>query len=160
MSEKESTRSFPHDKKSLMKDSSYFYYPEIINFKDMDIKMQSSEEDEQQFQSYFDTLTMPHKNKIPADGTSEIKYTFDENKYLQEITSYINKTYSQHYSQGKYQATDTIIDAGWGEGFCLGNIIKYCKRYGKKDGNNKADLLKIIHYAIIQLYIHDTANKE
>lgn len=84
------------------------------------------------------------------------KHSFNERMYLAEILKYIDQTYVQHYATGKYQATDTIIDAGWGEGFCLGNIIKYCKRYGKKEGNNKADLLKIIHYAIIQLYIHDT----
>jgi hypothetical protein len=33
----------------------------------------------------------------------------------------------------------------------MGNIIKYAKRYGKKNGKNKEDLLKIIHYAVILL---------
>ena len=49
----------------------------------------------------------------------------------------------------KIQSTEFIFDAGHGEGFCLGNIIKYAQRYGKKDGRNEQDLLKILHYGII-----------
>lgn len=87
-------------------------------------------------------------------------YKFNEDKYLNEITQYVISTYNQHYAQSKYQATDTILDAGYGEGFCMGNIQKYWKRYGKKEGRNRKDLLKIIHYAIIQLYIHDQLEGE
>lgn len=87
-----------------------------------------------------------------------IDYKYNEQNALREVKDYIDSTYTQHYS-GKYQATDMIIDAGHGTGFCIGNIMKYAKRYGKKDGLNKKDLLKIIHYAIIQLHVHDS-NKE
>lgn len=80
-----------------------------------------------------------------------IDYKFKEDEVLLELKHYINKTYSQHYSTDKIQATEFIIDSGHGEGFCMGNIIKYAKRYGKKAGKNDADLLKIIHYAIILL---------
>ena len=88
-----------------------------------------------------------------------INYKYDENKFLVDIQKYIDSTYTEHYS-GKYQATDMIIDAGHGTGFCVGNIMKYAKRYGKKNGYNKKDIMKIIHYAIIQLYIHDTTIEE
>ena len=64
---------------------------------------------------------------------------------------YIDNTYDQHYSTDKIQATEFIIDSGHGEGFCIGNIIKYAKRYGKKAGRNELDPLKIIHYSIILL---------
>ena len=87
-------------------------------------------------------------------------YKFNEDIYLNEITQYVISTYNQHYAQSKYQATDIILDAGYGEGFCMGNIQKYWKRYGKKEGRNRKDLLKIIHYAIIQLYIHDQLEGE
>jgi len=87
-----------------------------------------------------------------------INYKFDENTYIQEIEDYVNSTYSQHYASDKYQATDVIIDAGHGEGFCIGNIMKYAKRYGNKEGKNRKDLLKILHYAIIMLHVHDTEN--
>jgi hypothetical protein len=36
--------------------------------------------------------------------------------------------------------------------------MKYAKRYGNKEGKNRKDLLKILHYAIIMLYVHDTEN--
>jgi hypothetical protein len=74
---------------------------------------------------------------------------------LKELKSYIDTTYNQHYSRDKFQATEFIIDGGHGEGFCIGNVLKYAQRYGKKDGRNRKDLLKIIHYAIIMLHVHD-----
>ena len=77
------------------------------------------------------------------------EYKFNEDEVLKFVKNYIDKTYEAHYAQGKIQATEVIFDAEHGEGFCLGNIIKYAQRYGKKDGLNETDLLKIIHYAII-----------
>jgi len=81
-------------------------------------------------------------------------YKFNEDKILQEVKTYIDCTYDQHYANGKYQATDMIIDTGHGQGFCVGNIMKYAMRYGKKD-NKQAELYKIIHYAIIALYLEE-----
>ena len=77
---------------------------------------------------------------------------FNEHAILEEVDNYIADTYGLHYGKGKYQATDMIIDAGHGEGFCIGNIMKYAMRCGKKDEKEK-ELLKIIHYAIIAIYI-------
>ena len=82
-----------------------------------------------------------------------IQYKFREDKALEELKEYIDTTYTAHYSTDKYQATDMIIDAGHGEGFCVGNIMKYAKRYGRKDGKNRDDLMKILHYGIIMLYV-------
>jgi hypothetical protein len=79
------------------------------------------------------------------------KYKFREDEILHKINNYILQTYGAHYSMNKIQSTEFIVDAGHGEGFCIGNIIKYAQRYGKKNGKNDADLLKIIHYAIILL---------
>ena len=95
-----------------------------------------------------------------------IQYKFREDKALEELKEYIDTTYTAHYSTDKYQATDMIIDAGHGDGFCMGNIIKYAMRYGKKpdpvtgDYKNQGDLLKIIHYAIIaiHLWVEDKTN--
>ena len=88
-------------------------------------------------------------------GTKTMKYVFDEEKYLKEIKDAIDETYESHYAQNQVQSTEFIADAGHGEGFCIGNIIKYAQRYGKKRGYNRADLTKIIHYAIIMLHLHD-----
>ena len=86
-------------------------------------------------------------------------YKFDEDKTLKEIKKYIDSTYDAHYSKSKFQATEFILDSGHGEGFCIGNILKYAQRYGKKNGKDKKDLLKVIHYAIISLYINNMENR-
>ena len=85
----------------------------------------------------------------------QINYKYDEDKALTELKTYIDNTYNEHYSKNKFQATEFIIDGGHGEGFCIGNILKYAQRYGKKGGKNRDDLLKVIHYGIIALYVND-----
>ena len=97
---------------------------------------------------------MDIESKVYNPNPNSPKYIFNEGNLLKEIEQYINSTYSGHYA-GNYQATDIIIDAGHGIGFTLGNVIKYAKRYGKKEGFNRKDLLKMIHYAILSLYVHD-----
>ena len=86
-------------------------------------------------------------------------YKFNENKSIEELREYIDGTYSGHYATDKYQATDIIIDTGFGEGFCMGNVIKYAKRYGRKNGKNRDDIMKILHYGIIMLHINDTESE-
>ena len=83
-----------------------------------------------------------------------IDYKFNEDKFLEDVKAYIDETYTSHYAKSEKQATENIVDHGHGTGFCMGNILKYAQRYGKKDGYNKKDLLKIVHYAIIQMSIH------
>jgi len=85
----------------------------------------------------------------------EIDYRYNEDEAIMQLQEYVDSTYNQHYSKNKYQATEFIIDAGHGEGFCVGNIMKYAQRYGKKDGYNRKDIMKILHYAIILLHVHD-----
>ena len=84
-----------------------------------------------------------------------MEYKFDENLNLHLLKQYVENTYKEHYAHSKYQATDMIIDAGHGEGFCIGNIMKYAMRYGKKNGKSEKDLLKIMHYALIALYLNN-----
>lgn len=86
---------------------------------------------------------------------TKINYKYSEDKILDELKEYINGTYNAHYSHNKFQATEFIMDSGHGEGFCIGNILKYSQRYGKKDGKNRKDLLKVIHYGIMALHNHD-----
>ena len=85
----------------------------------------------------------------------KVDYKYNEDKTLVELLHYIDSTYDEHYSKNKFQATEFIIDSGHGEGFCIGNIIKYAQRYGKKGGFNRNDLTKVVHYVIIMLYLHD-----
>ena len=87
-------------------------------------------------------------------------YKYNEGALIKELQTYIDATYGEHYSQNQYQATEFIIDGGHSEGFCIGNILKYAQRYGKKDGYNRKDLMKVLHYAIIALYVHDYEEKD
>ena len=84
-----------------------------------------------------------------------IDYKYNESILMTELSDYVDSTYGQHYSQDKVQTTEFVIDAGHGEGFCLGNVIKYTQRYGKKDGKNRNDLLKVLDYGLIALHVHD-----
>lgn len=101
------------------------------------------------------TVTITPYGSLPSStNPTAPAYKFEEDAILSELRSYIDSTYNQHYSRNKFQATEFIIDGGHGTGFCIGNIMKYAQRYGKKNGKNKDDLLKILHYAIIMMYVH------
>lgn len=92
----------------------------------------------------------------------EVTYKYNEGNILKEISQYIDATYDQHYSRNNFQATEFIIDGGHGTGFCIGNVLKYAQRYGHKGSPQewRKDLMKVIHYTIIQLHIHDLESKE
>lgn len=91
-----------------------------------------------------------------------IEYKFNEGALIDEFKNYVDATYSQHYAKDKFQATEFIIDGGHGEGFCLGNVMKYAQRYGKKGSREDArkDLMKVLHYALIGLYVHDQVGEQ
>ena len=116
-----------------------------------------------------DTLTMSTEPMITIDDLTFgdttlniIDYKFGENKYLQELREYIDSTYQGHYATNKFQSTEVIIARGHGTGFCMGNVDKYANRYGKKGTREDArkDLLKVIHYALLQLHVHDSEEEE
>ena len=89
-----------------------------------------------------------------------MKYEFKEDEVIASLKKYIDSTYEKHYGSGKFQATEVIFDADHGEGFCIGNILKYAQRYGKKNGRDKNDLMKVLHYGIIALHVHNLNNEE
>ena len=91
-----------------------------------------------------------------------IDYKFNEKNLIEEFQQYVDSTYDGHYSKDKFQATEFIIDGGHGTGFCIGNVLKYAQRYGKKGKNADArkDLMKVLHYALIQLFVHDKENED
>ena len=95
--------------------------------------------------------------KVRKEEPLSIDYKFNEGALIEEFQKYIDSTYDSHYSKDKFQATEFIIDGGHGTGFCMGNVMKYAQRYGKKGSKADArkDLLKVLHYALIQLYVHD-----
>jgi len=50
-----------------------------------------------------------------------------------------------HYNSGRFEVIDVIVDAGYGEGFCLGNVLKYILRAKHKE-NEIEDLKKARWY--------------
>ena len=84
-----------------------------------------------------------------------MKYREDE--ILKEVEEYIEGTYSQHYSttEDGFQVQDMLRQLDIDKDFCQANAIKYLCRYGKKDGKNRKDLLKAIHYVVLLMSSED-----
>lgn len=82
---------------------------------------------------------------------------YGEDKIINEIDNYIKSTYDQHYSVDKngFQVQDMLRHLGIDKNFCQANAIKYLARYGKKNGKNRKDLLKAIHYIILLMSSED-----
>ena len=78
-----------------------------------------------------------------------MKYRYNEGEILKELTEYINKTYGEHYATEGFQIQDVFNHLQIAEPFCRANAIKYLYRFGDKEGKNKKDLLKALHYTIL-----------
>ena len=91
-----------------------------------------------------------------TDKTNHL-WKYNEDKILKEIQDYVTSTYHGHYcgdSDGyaDIQTIDLMAAKKLEAGFCQANILKYGSRYGDKDGRNKRDLMKVIHYAMLLLH--------
>ena len=86
---------------------------------------------------------------------------YNEDEIIKELSDYITRTYSSHYSAGsdKIQTLDLIEACGDGESFCRSNILKYASRYDKK-GTARRDIMKILHYAVLLMYFNDKNSKK
>ena len=79
-----------------------------------------------------------------------VDFKYNEDQILAEVLKYIKCTYDQHYVGTKdIQTLDVWENLDMAEQMCLGTLLKYAMRFGKKRGKNKSDLLKLIHYAIL-----------
>jgi len=80
-----------------------------------------------------------------------MKYRYNEGEILKELTEYVNKTYGEHYAavEADFQIQDVFEHLQIAEPFCRANAIKYLYRFGDKEGKNKKDLLKALHYTIL-----------
>jgi hypothetical protein len=84
-------------------------------------------------------------------------WKYNEDKILKDIEDYVTSTYGSHYcghnqDYKDIQTIDLMAAKDLAVGFCQSNILKYGSRYGDKDGRNKRDLLKVIHYAMLLLH--------
>ena len=103
-------------------------------------------------------VNIPDLPNAPDNNNGRWKY--NEDVILKDIHEYVSGTYRSHYTgdEGRFndiQTIDLLAAKGLASGFCQSNIIKYGSRYGDKDGNNKKDLLKVIHYAMLLLHFDE-----
>src|SRR5260221_318676 len=86
----------------------------------------------------------------------QVPFKYNEAAILKEFADYVAGTYDGHYiGEDNIQSLDLIFASGHGIGFATGNILKLGARYGKKEGYNRKDLLKIAHYALLNIYLLD-----
>lgn len=86
-----------------------------------------------------------------------MQWKYNEDNILKDIENYIVQTYNSHYcghndAYKEIQTIDLMAAKELASGFCQANILKYGSRYGDKDGRNKRDLLKVIHYAMLLIH--------
>ena len=84
-------------------------------------------------------------------------FKYHEEEILKDIQEYVSGTYNGHYTGKEHefrnvQTIDLMAARDIAPQFCQANILKYGSRYGSKDGRNKKDLLKVIHYAMLLLH--------
>jgi hypothetical protein len=117
--------------------------------------------DEYPYSEYQFTLTDGESGALNLTKTPVMTETknhlwkYDEDKILKDIQDYVTSTYGSHYcghNQNDIQTIDLMAAKDLAVSFCQANILKYGSRYGDKDGRNKRDLLKVIHYAMLLLH--------
>ena len=120
-------------------------------------------EDEQNYVNQFTLSMNEHSgmlNLTQKPVMTESKnhlWKYNEDKILKDVEEYVTSTYHGHYcgDESGYddiQTIDLMAAKKLAAGFCQANILKYGSRYGDKDGRNKRDLMKVIHYAMLLLH--------
>ena len=87
----------------------------------------------------------------------DYRYKYHEKEIFEDLETYISSTYNGHYTGTSHeyrnvQTLDLMAAQDIASGFCQANILKYGSRYGSKEGKNKRDLMKVIHYAMLLLH--------
>ena len=95
--------------------------------------------------------------KMDYEPQRNHQFKYHEDEILKDIHEYVSNTYNGHYTGSKHefrkvQTIDLMAARDIAAQFCQANILKYGSRYGSKDGRNKTDLLKVIHYAMLLLH--------
>lgn len=96
------------------------------------------------------------KTPVMNEKTNHL-WKYNEDKILKDVEDYVTSTYHGHYcgdedGYSDIQTIDLMAAKKLAAGFCQANILKYGSRYGDKDGRNKRDLMKVIHYAMLLLH--------
>jgi len=98
------------------------------------------------------------------ENMSDSRNKYHEKEILKDVEDYVSRTYNGHYTGTKHeyrnvQTIDLMASRDLASDFCQANILKYGSRYGSKDGKNKKDLMKVIHYAMLLLHFDEHYGK-
>lgn len=86
---------------------------------------------------------------------NEFDWKYDEGRSLQELEEYIESTYSAHYVRDDLTVFDVWKSQGSLETTARDTAQKYLARYGRKNGKDKKDLLKALHYIMLMMHVHN-----
>ena len=122
-----------------------------------------SDNDDQVAHHFADSLMLNTEGPTKEIMTDS-RNKYHENEILEDIKDYVSSTYNGHYTGNKHefrnvQTIDLMASRDLASDFCQANILKYGSRYGSKDGKNKKDLLKVIHYAMLLLHFDEHYGK-
>ena len=122
-----------------------------------------ADNDDQIAHHFADRLTLNIEDPT-KDIMTDSRNKYHENEILEDIKEYVSSTYNGHYTGNKHefrnvQTIDLMASRDLASDFCQANILKYGSRYGSKDGKNKKDLLKVIHYAMLLLHFDEHYGK-
>ena len=109
-----------------------------------------------QYGDKFGTISIDSLTQSKTVNTEKkIKYKYAEDRIISELKAYIDTTYGQHYmtEEQNIECFDVWLALGDSMPTFRNTAIKYLWRYGKKNGSNKQDLLKVLHYVLMMLYI-------
>ena len=83
------------------------------------------------------------------------KYKYNEGQIISDFKNYIDQTYGQHYmtEEQNLECFDVWLALGDAMPTFRNTAMKYLWRYGKKKGSNKQDLMKVLHYTLMMLYV-------
>jgi hypothetical protein len=93
------------------------------------------------------------------DMSNKIVYKYNEDQIIADFKAYIDRTYGEHYKAEDLETFDVWEAMGTASTTCRDTAIKYLMRYGKKNGKNKDDLMKTLHYVLLCLHIEHYKNK-
>ena len=90
-----------------------------------------------------------------SDIDEPISYKYAEDKILADLKEHLDKTYTEHYmtENQSIECFDAWIALGDSTPTFRNTALKYLWRYGKKNGSNKKDLMKALHYIFMCLYV-------
>lgn len=106
------------------------------------------------FSNNYNTFTINSTDPI-INLDSQPKYKYNEGQIISDFKKYIDKTYGQHYmtEEQNIECFDVWLALGDAMPTFRNTAMKYLWRYGKKNGSNKDDLMKVLHYTLMMLYI-------